>query len=1457
MKTLILTLLFSLSLFAQEIITVSRGSGRYLFNPITGSYVTAESYITLYGNVIPTRNDTGATSKQAYLVYKYTGGVFDSLRTLGWNIVDPYEDTTGFYYCSTGYKTQGNYWIYVKGADSTFNIPFYPSIWTTAVALQDSNYLQWADKTKLKKTYIYRATNDGWIYNSNNEDTLLAYFSLYDSSTSTFFYDNNITANSNYSYRLKFKSWNNTLSDYSSIRGVISNATIYGGLQFTQTPFDFGILLQTASDTTMVLRVKNTGTNITLIDSVTEWGDGFTSNAVFPDTIAVGDTNDYNITFDRNQSAGNYTILTVWHLINGTEALTLNAEITLPVPAQMTGLDTTAMGQTTANMGWDNPANETGIRLRYRLSGVTTWDQVNLGANVTSYQLTGLSANTNYTCDVTAFNSSGYGTPSDTLLIHTDAAPQPPAQVTGFDTTSINTNDILTHWTDGSNETNYQLERKLGNQSAASFALIATVNANVVSYNFSSLTAGIYYTFRIRAINAAGNGAYSDTLRVLTDSPPPTVTYIDYTNANAIDQDDMCFWLHPDSPDSSLIITSDKGSYRLFVYDLGGNLLQDISLGWLPGNIDVIYEFILSGVVTDLIAINRRDAVSATADAVYYYKINPTTRQLTTAGSYTVGEDLDQQSYGLSNYRSPYDSSWYTNVTDYRGTIAQYKLQDNAGSITNETGTYLRRWEGGTNLVDDIIEGNVPDHQTGKIYVAFENRYIRVYCAEPDSPTTVQQTFAIVGNDGVLADIEGITIYYNSNGTGKIIFSNQGGNNYKVYPRENPKVLNATLTFTGLTADGDGVDIANYDLSPYFPYGVFLAHAGGGAGALGTAHVIGIPFEQLNLPINTTYWNPRLGITPPPPPSSDSLLNFTNPFIMTSVDSGAGTTIQNFTVTNNSGITISFTVSGLGNGFSTTFTGATLLDGESAQVPISANRSVTPGLKTDAFQVVGLKTQVANVQITINAVVPPPPPGTFTLRSANYYVDAINGSDSYNGQYPFFTSGSNGPWLTLTKVAAMMGSFTNKTIAFRDSMIYRKASGTAIDATASGSRFTNYWIGTNAVPINPNDKKLPSNYKLPVISATNQLTNWTLVSGNIWQCTSSAANTLFFCYQDSIRWGIARSSQGACTKERDFYKTGTTFYVYSPTDPDTRFTSIESSTGVQVAAKFSAQHVTFDHLDVRGGGGYGVVANDIVNSDYATIEYSAIQFNGTSQGMLAGTGAEGINIADANHTRASNNFIYENTHHQVHLYNHTGVAKTDIVVDSNLSVNGHYNHFDINGSGSSTGIKIRYNVAYEEPWTSYRSEPNYTGRNGAFWTNGGIADGEFAYNLIYDLYDATMVHCNVGVLLFNNNTFVQSRPGNTKPIIYVSGGSGSLWKNNIIYAATGGSAGSFPSGSSNNTITNPLFVNFLTTDFTKRDFHLQVTSPAINTGVDLGYVKDLDGNPIVGLPDRGVYERQP
>ncbi len=464
-----------------------------------------------------------------------------------------------------------------------------------------------------------------------------------------------------------------------------------------------------------------------------------------------------------------------------------------------------------------------------------------------------------------------------------------------------------------------------------------------------------------------------------------------------------------------------------------------------------------------------------------------------------------------------------------------------------------------------------------------------------------------------------------------------------------------------------------------------------------------------------------------------------------------------------------------------------------------------------------------------------------SLRQADYYFDAVNGNNSNSGTSPFNAKKD------LDGLASIIGSLSGKTVAFRDSMYYRRTSSNTsavnIPSNVTGVTLTNWWDGLN----------WDYGYsKLPVIAASYKISNWTNYSGNIWTATGSGNNTLVFAYTDSIRWGLARSSIGACTKERDFYQTGSTYYVYSPEDPDIRYESIDSYRQSYGIDNYGSNN-TFDHLDIRYANGGGIVLN--YGGSGCTIQYSNVQYNGSSQGLLAGQGSEGVYINASNST-ARYNYVRENTHHQFFCYNFSGQSQDNILIEHNVSVNGHYNHFDMNGGGTWTNIVIQYNIAYEEPWADYRQESNYTGRNGGFWTNGGVQSVTVAYNLIYDLYDVPMMDFRVGAIHLYNNTFVQSRPGTTQNIIYSSGGSGSVFKNNIFYPATGGGIGSTPSGSSNNVTSNPTFVNFSSSDFSKRNFHLQSTSSAIDFGTPLGYTIDLDGNPIVGNPDAGVYEYQ-
>lgn len=76
-------------------------------------------------------------------------------------------------------------------------------------------------------------------------------------------------------------------------------------------------------------------------------------------------------------------------------------------------------------------------------------------------------------------------------------------------------------WTDNSdNETGFRIERANGLNATTGFVEIAVVGANVVTYVDASLPNSTAYTYRLRAYNAGGNSAYSNSASSTTPPLP-------------------------------------------------------------------------------------------------------------------------------------------------------------------------------------------------------------------------------------------------------------------------------------------------------------------------------------------------------------------------------------------------------------------------------------------------------------------------------------------------------------------------------------------------------------------------------------------------------------------------------------------------------------------------------------------------------------------------------------------------------------------------------------------------------------------------------------------------------------------------------------------------------------------------------------------------------------------------
>jgi superfamily II DNA or RNA helicase len=139
-----------------------------------------------------------------------------------------------------------------------------------------------------------------------------------------------------------------------------------------------------------------------------------------------------------------------------------------------------------------------------------------VGAGVTSYTDTGLTASTTYQYRVRAYNVGGDSAYSNTASATTAAAITVPAPLTNLTATAVSSSQINLAGTDNStNEDGFKIERCQG-PGCTTFTQIATVGVGATSYMDTGLTASTAYRYRVRAYNATDDSVYSNTATATT-----------------------------------------------------------------------------------------------------------------------------------------------------------------------------------------------------------------------------------------------------------------------------------------------------------------------------------------------------------------------------------------------------------------------------------------------------------------------------------------------------------------------------------------------------------------------------------------------------------------------------------------------------------------------------------------------------------------------------------------------------------------------------------------------------------------------------------------------------------------------------------------------------------------------------------------------------------------------------
>ncbi|MGB6034644.1 MAG: phytase [Cryomorphaceae bacterium] len=274
--------------------------------------------------------------------------------------------------------------------------------------------------------------------------------------------------------------------------------------------------------------------------------------------------------------------------------------------------------------------------------------------------------------------------------------------------------------------------------------------------------------------------------------------------------DDPAIWYNAANPEQSLILGSDKTN-GVDLFSLDGKRIASYRIGRI-NNVDLRQGWKDS---LDVVGGSHRDNIS-----MEFWLMDGDSLSLSHIGG--VSSELEDV-YGFCLYQSPKTQDLYAFVNSKTGDIEQWKLSITGDSINGEKVRTLK--------VPSQPEGMVADDSLAVIYVGEEGGGIHRFGAEPtDSLPSTRIPLSGDDNPAIQYDVEGLTIYYKSNGAGYLIASSQGNNTYAVFERSGENAYLGSFEITDGKVDGvsetDGIDVIQFPLGEKYPEGMFVCQDG-------------------------------------------------------------------------------------------------------------------------------------------------------------------------------------------------------------------------------------------------------------------------------------------------------------------------------------------------------------------------------------------------------------------------------------------------------------------------------------------------------------------------------------------------------------------------------------------------------------------------------------------------------
>jgi 3-phytase len=336
----------------------------------------------------------------------------------------------------------------------------------------------------------------------------------------------------------------------------------------------------------------------------------------------------------------------------------------------------------------------------------------------------------------------------------------------------------------------------------------------------------VLYTVGYLLLAGLGQSCRTDAQQMTAASTETAgVRPVVVTDPVAHDTDDPAIWVNQADPTQSLILGTDKDADgALYVFDLQGKTVPGKVIHNLnrPNNVDLVYGLLLGGKPTDVAVVTERGT-----SRIRTFRL-PDMQPLDAQTLDVFAGESQRLPMGIALYKRPSDGVVFAIVGrkegPTQGYLWQYRLDDDGtghikATVVRKFGTWSGKKE---------IESIAVDNELGYIYYSDEGVGVRKYYADPEQGDTELALFA---KTGFAEDHEGISIYKTGPKTGYLLVSDQGANQFQIFPRQgDPGKPNdyKLLKIVKVAAQiSDGSEVTNVALGKQFPHGLFVAMSEG------------------------------------------------------------------------------------------------------------------------------------------------------------------------------------------------------------------------------------------------------------------------------------------------------------------------------------------------------------------------------------------------------------------------------------------------------------------------------------------------------------------------------------------------------------------------------------------------------------------------------------------------------